>query len=161
MKRMKPVALLLLCMLLCSLPALAASYTGWVGSGTGGSTEMTYRDDLASEVVARTNAARAAQGLFALRIDAELTRAARVRAGELTRYFSHTRPDGAKWSTVSAAARAENIARGQRTADKVMAAWLTSRAGHRENILRPGYGSIGVCAAVYRGVVYWVQLFGK
>ena len=49
---------------------------------------------------------------------------------------------------------------GQRTADKVMAAWLTSQ-GHRENILRASYGSIGVCAFVENGVVHWVQLFGK
>ena len=49
---------------------------------------------------------------------------------------------------------------GQRTADKVMAAWLTS-AGHRANIMRPTFGSIGVCAVVSGGVTYWVQLFGK
>ena len=55
---------------------------------------------------------------------------------------------------------AENIARGQRSAEKVVAAWMTS-ANHRANILRESYGSIGVCAYVYGGVVYWVQLFGK
>ena len=54
----------------------------------------------------------------------------------------------------------ENIAVGQRTADKVMAAWMTS-SGHRANILRPSYGSIGVCAVTSNGVTYWVQLFGR
>ena len=77
-----------------------------------------------------------------------------------TRKFSHTRPDGTAWRTVSSAAYGENIAMGQRTADKVMAAWMTS-SGHRANILRASYGSIGVCAVVSGGVTYWVQLFGK
>ena len=114
----------------------------------------------AAQVVAQTNAERAKAGLGELRVDAELTRAARVRAGEIAMTFSHTRPDGTPWSTVSAAAYGENIAMGQKTADKVMAAWMTSQ-GHRENILRPGFGSIGVCCYVSGGVTYWVQLFGK
>ena len=121
---------------------------------------VSRREDLASQVVALVNEARAKQGLGALRVDGELTRAACVRAGELTQVFSHTRPDGSKWSTVTASAYAENIARGQRTADKVVAAWLSSSDGHRENILRPSYGSIGVCAFSHNGVIYWVQLFG-
>ena len=117
------------------------------------------REDLAAQVVRLVNEERAKQGLGSLRVDGELTRAARVRAGEIARTFSHTRPDGTSWSTVSAAALAENIARGQRTAEKVVAAWMTSD-GHRANILRPGYGSIGVCAWVSGGVMHWVQLFG-
>lgn len=115
---------------------------------------------LAEQVVAQVNAERAKQGLSALRVDAELTRAACVRAAEITQKFSHTRPDGSAWSTVSGSAYGENIAMGQRTADKVMAAWMTSE-GHRANILRASYGSIGVCAYIYNGVTYWVQLFGK
>ena len=118
------------------------------------------RSDLAAQVVEQVNAERGKAGLGALRVDAELTRAAQVRAGEITQTFSHTRPDGTPWSTVSASAYGENIAMGQRTADKVMAAWMSSQ-GHRENILRAGYGSIGVCCVVQDGVCYWVQLFGK
>ena len=114
----------------------------------------------AEQLVAQVNAERAKAGLSTLRVDAELTRAAQVRAVEITQVFSHTRPDGTSWSTVSARAYGENLAMGQRTVDKVMAAWLTSK-GHRENLLRPGYGSIGVCCYVYGGVTYWVQLFGK
>ena len=122
--------------------------------------EGTNRSDLAAEVVRQVNEERAKLGLSPLRQDAELTRAACVRAREIAQTFSHTRPDGTAWRTVSGAAYGENIAKGQRTADKVMAAWLTSQ-GHRENILRASYGSIGVCAFVHDGVVYWAQLFGK
>jgi uncharacterized protein YkwD len=118
------------------------------------------RTSLAEEVVRQVNMERARRGLGALRVSAELSRAARIRANEITRRFSHTRPDGTAWRTVSSAAYGENIAMGQRTADKVMAAWMTS-SGHRANILRSSYGSIGVCAVISGGVTYWVQLFGK
>lgn len=121
---------------------------------------VSNRDDLAGQVLSLVNEERASRGLGAVRMDAELTRAACVRAGEIVQSFSHTRPDGTSWSTVSGSAYGENIARGQQTAEKVMAAWMTS-TGHRENILRASYGSIGVCAYSYNGVMYWVQLFGK
>lgn len=118
------------------------------------------RTSLADEVVRQVNLERARRGLGVLRVSVELSRAARIRANEITRRFSHTRPDGGAWRTVSSAAYGENIAMGQRTADKVMAAWMTS-SGHRANILRPSYGSIGVCAVISGGVTYWAQLFGK
>ncbi len=118
------------------------------------------RSNLAGEVVRQVNVERRKAGLKELSVSAELSRAAAVRAHEIVQKFSHTRPDGTRWTTVSSAAYGENIAMGQRTADKVMAAWMSS-AGHRANILRSGFGSIGVCAWVSGGVTYWVQLFGK
>lgn len=116
--------------------------------------------DYAAQVIAQVNAERARYGLSALQVDADLTSAACLRAREITQTFSHTRPDGSSWSTVSQKAYGENIAKGQSTPDKVMAAWLSSQ-GHRENILRSSFGSIGVCAYRLNGVLYWVQLFGK
>ena len=106
----------------------------------------------AQSVVNQVNQERAKRGLSTLRVDPTLTAAAQKRAMEIVQKFSHTRPDGTKWSTVSSKAYAENIAMGQKTADKVMAAWLTS-SGHRANILRASYGSIGV-ACVKSGNVY-------
>lgn len=120
----------------------------------------TYVDSYARMVANEVNRERAARGLSALRVDAELTRAARVRAQEIAQKFSHTRPDGSSWRTVSSAAYGENIARGQKTADKVMAAWMSSD-GHRRNILRAGFGSIGVCCLKVGNVYHWVQLFGR
>ena len=117
-------------------------------------------NDLAAEVVAQVNQERAVKGLSTLSVDAELTAAARTRAQEIAQSFSHTRPNGSSWSTVSTKARGENIAAGQNTADKVMAAWMSSTS-HRDNILRPSFGSIGVCALKINGVIYWVQLFGN
>lgn len=115
---------------------------------------------MAAEVAAQVNAERAKYGLSSLTVSDELTRAACVRASEIVRQFSHTRPDGSSCFTVSGAAYGENIARGQSSADRVMAAWMSSE-GHRANILRESYGSIGVCALKVNGVIYWVQLFGK
>ncbi len=114
----------------------------------------------ASQVIQLVNEERAKQGLAPLKQSAELTRAACVRAGEIVSKFSHTRPDGTAWSTVSSAAYGENIAKGQRDAERVMAAWMSS-SGHKANILRESYGSIGVCAYKVGGTIYWVQLFGK
>jgi len=114
---------------------------------------------MAAEVVRQTNAERAKQGLSTLTVSSELTRAAAVRAQEIVKKFSHTRPDGSAWSTVSSAARGENIAMGQQSADKVMAAWMSS-SGHRANILRSSFGSIGVAAYKVGNTLYWVQLFG-
>lgn len=115
---------------------------------------------LAAQVITQVNAERAKYGLPELSMSAELTRAACVRANEIVEQFSHTRPDGSSWSTVSGSAMGENIAKGQNSADRVMAAWMSSD-GHRANILRESFGSIGVCALQVNGVIHWVQLFGK
>jgi uncharacterized protein YkwD len=48
----------------------------------------------------------------------------------------------------------ENIAKGQRSPQEVMDAWMNSQ-GHRENILSPNFTMIGV--GYYNG--YWVQEF--
>lgn len=138
--------------------ALASTWTA--GASQPARSTVSLRTSLSGEVVRQVNQERVRRGLGTLKVSAELSRAARIRAGEITRKFSHTRPDGTAWRTVSSAAYGENIAMGQRTADKVMAAWMTS-SGHRANILRASYGSIGACAVVSGGVTYWVQLFGK
>lgn len=147
-KTIKLLSILLMIGALLSQLALAANQTVYT------------MDSMARQVVDQVNAERAARGLKTLRVDASLIAAARTRANEIVRKFSHTRPDGTKWRTVTNLAYGENIARGQRTADKVMAAWLTS-SGHRANILRSGFSSIGVCCVKAGSIYYWVQLFGK
>jgi len=112
------------------------------------------------ELVRQVNADRKKYGLNALSVDSDLAAAARVRAAEIAKSFSHTRPDGTKWSTVSSKAKGENLARGQQTVDKVMATWMFSD-GHRANILRSSYKTVGVCAYRQDGIMHWVQLFGN
>jgi len=121
--------------------------------------QAAWMDGYAYAVVSQTNTERAKHGLSALRMDVELMAAARVRAEEISRKFSHTRPNGKTGSSVTANARNENIARGHGSPDRVMAAWLTSDS-HRRNLLARGYGSIGVACLEVNGITHWVQLFG-
>lgn len=126
----------------------------------GAAQAASWQDGYSRAVVEEINMERSARGLGTLRVDAQLTAAARVRALEIAEKFSHTRPDGTRWKTVLDTAGAENIARGQKTPDKVVAAWMTSD-GHRRNILRESYTSVGVACLKSGNVYYWVQLFGK
>ena len=120
----------------------------------------TFIDSYTYSVIDETNLERARYDLGELRVDEELMAAARVRADEIVRKFSHTRPDGTEWRTVSSEAYGENIAKGHNNPDRVMAAWMSS-SGHRQNILKASYGSIGVACVQVGNVCYWVQLFGQ
>ena len=111
------------------------------------------------------NEEREKAGLQPLTLKADVTEAAQVRAVEIVKSFSHTRPDGRKFSTalteagVSYRGAGENIAWGQKTPEQVMEAWMNSE-GHRANILNEKYTSIGVgYYSNANGVNYWSQLF--
>lgn len=128
--------------------------------GTDGS-----QDAFANEVVRLVNEERAKAGLPALTVDRGAASAAQVRAKEIERSFSHTRPDGSSFNSalteagVNFRGAGENIAYGQNSPDKVMEGWMNS-SGHRANILNSSYTSIGV--GHYQnasGVNYWTQLF--
>ncbi|MDR3766963.1 MAG: CAP domain-containing protein [Butyricicoccus sp.] len=138
-------------------------------SGSGGGSQQTPDSDssqtsYAAQVVSLVNAERAKYGLSALTMDKQVTAAAQVRAGELNRSFSHTRPDGRSCFTALVEAGAsyrgagENIAYGQTSPQAVMQAWMNS-SGHRANILSNKYTKIGVGYTVKNGVVYWTQMF--
>ena len=118
----------------------------------------------ASEVVRLTNSARSQNGYAALVEDGALSEAAAVRACEIARSFSHTRPSGASFSSalsesgVSYLRAGENIASGQKSASEVVNAWMNS-PGHRANILNSSYSRIGSASVNIDGTLYWVQLF--
>ena len=118
----------------------------------------------ASEVVRLTNSARSQNGYAALVEDGALSEAAAVRAREIARSFSHTRPSGASFSSalsesgVSYLRAGENIASGQKSASEVVNAWMNS-PGHRANILNSSYLRIGSASVNIDGTLYWVQLF--
>ena len=118
----------------------------------------------ASEVVRLTNSARGQNGYAALVEDGALSEAAAVRAREIARSFSHTRPSGASFSSalnesgVTYLRAGENIASGQKSASEVVNAWMNS-PGHRANILNSNYSRIGSASVNIDGTLYWVQLF--
>ena len=111
-------------------------------------------------VLARVNEARTAIGLPELLWNAELAKAADIRAKEIEQAFSHVRPDGSEWWTVNdEIIYGENIARGYPSADSVMEAWMES-SEHKDNILYASFQTIGVALYENNGRWYWVQEFG-
>lgn len=120
---------------------------------------VTYDFTTAYEILDIVNKERAAAGLSALTMDKDLLEAAMFRGAEITGCFDHTRPNGTSCFTISSKSYGENIAYGQRNATAVMTAWMGSE-GHRNNILRSGYKSIGIGVVVSGGRMHYVQLFG-
>lgn len=117
------------------------------------------------QVLNLVNSERAKAGLPALKLDTDITAAANVRAKEIKKSFSHTRPNGSSFSTalkeqgVSFIGSGENIAWGQISPEQVMDGWMNSD-GHRANILNKNFKNIGI--GYYQdanGRNYWVQLF--
>jgi uncharacterized protein YkwD len=129
-------------------------------SGTSG------RAGLENEVTALVNRERERNGCGRVRTDERLRTAARRHSQDMAdrNYFDHTSPDGrTPWDRARRAgyeqAIGENIAKGQRTPESVMSAWMNS-AGHRRNILNCDARAIGVGLAYDDGAPIWTQLFG-
>ena len=113
------------------------------------------------QVVEIVNTERVKQKLSPLSVDESLMKSCDVRAKELVKSFSHTRPDGSSCFTsieTSYNAAGENIAYGQNSAQAVMTGWMNSE-GHRNNILSDSYTHIGVGCYENNNRLYWVQLF--
>lgn len=116
--------------------------------------------DPVGRVLELVNYYRGQQGLSPLTLDSTLCSAASTRARETVSNFSHTRPDGSQWYTVSSLAHGENIVMGTgMDADSAMTKWMNS-SGHRANIMDGSYGTLGVGYYYSGREVYWVQLFG-
>lgn len=157
-----------------------APYTGEapVKSTTTTPMEHPVQTDVATakqDIIDRTNALRAEHGIAALTADDQLMRAAQVRADEMaaTGAYSHTRPDGRKYYTVTDCRQVgENIHQipllylaQQKTAlaETLVYSWSKS-AGHMENMTDESYAAIGVGLARgtdANGLECWycVQLF--
>lgn len=119
----------------------------------------------AEQVVELVNQERTKAGLNAVTLDQNIASAALVRAKEIETSFSHTRPNGSKFSTalteqgVTFKGAGENIAWGQKSPEAVMQAWMNSE-GHRANILNKNFTKIGV--GFYQNAAgrnFWTQLF--
>lgn len=116
------------------------------------------------EVIRLVNEIRAKNGLGTLKEDWELSRVARYKSQDMknNNYFSHTSPtygspfDMMKKFGISYTSAAENIAKGQKTPQEVVNAWMNS-SGHRANILNKNYTHIGV-GYVKSGNI-WTQMF--
>ena len=116
------------------------------------------------EVIRLVNEIRAQNGLKALTYDWQLARVARYKSQDMkdNKYFSHTSPvygspfQMMKSFGITYRSAGENIARGQRSPQAVVDAWMNS-SGHRANILNSSFTHIGV-GYVASGN-YWTQMF--
>ena len=121
-------------------------------------------ENFAQEILYLVNVERKNAGLKPVALSKDLMHAAKIRANEITKKFSHTRPNGSSfYTTVRTAYRyvGENIAAGQLSSEEVVQSWMDS-PGHRENILDPHYTRMGVGYVYNSDTVYkhfWTQLF--
>lgn len=130
-------------------------------TGNNGGSQST-QSDFAAQVVKLVNAERAKAGLSALASDSLLDKVAVAKAKDMSdnNYFAHQSPtygspfDMMKQFGVTYSYAGENIAKGQKTPQEVVTAWMNS-AGHRANILSKNFTHIGV--GYYNG--YWAQEF--
>ena len=87
-----------------------------------------------------------------------------MRAKEIVSSFSHTRPNGTSCFTVlneigaKYTSAGENIAKGQKTPEQVVEAWMNSPS-HRANILSSKYTKLGVGCYFNGSNTYWAQMF--
>lgn len=125
----------------------------------------------AQQIVDLVNQERQAQGLAPLAVNARLTEAAAIHAGQMVSFnrMEHTLPEaqypglvdrinavGYRYSSAG-----ENIAYGYSNAASVMNGWMNS-PGHRANVLSTGFTEIGVAVAyTSQGVAYYAQVFGR
>lgn len=118
------------------------------------------------EILKLVNIERAKQNLKPLTLDWQVSRVAQYKSDDMANknYFSHTSPtygspfDMLKSFNVKYKSAGENIAKGQKTANAVMTAWMNSE-GHRANIMNANFTHLGVGYTVKNGTTYWTQMF--
>ena len=115
------------------------------------------------------NAERAKEGITPLEFDTSLSAAAEIRAEEISRSFSHIRPNGQWWYTALLGTDAEysqiaeNIAAGAAPPEIIVKMWMDSEE-HRRNIMDPAYTRMCVAVAAVpedNYYLYWDQLFAS
>ena len=125
--------------------------------------EVTNDYKTAYEILELVNKERTKAGKTKLTMDKDLMETAMLRASEAVIKFSHTRPDGSAWYTAEKkdiGSMGENLAIGFGSTTRVMDAWMKSE-GHRANILKDKYRTVGIGVVKYNGSYYWAQFFGE
>lgn len=129
---------------------------------------MTERnaETFAERVLELVNIERTSRGIPPLRLARDLMQAAAIRAEEISRVMSHTRPNGLPCQSMFHDGQytiGENIAGGYTTPEAAVQGWMDS-PGHRANILNPDYKELGVGYYYKSNTTYqehWVQMFRR
>ena len=99
------------------------------------------------DVLAMMNVVRESVGLEAFTMDEGLQDIAEIRASECAQKFSHIRPNGKAWYTVSNLTNGENLAHAvnstQQKPENVVYAWTLSPK-HYANLVRSSFTSVGI-----------------
>ena len=127
---------------------------------------VTQQEAYRSSIMNLINKERRKYGYSSFDKDSLLHAAAQKRAKELSKKFSHTRPNGYKWTSAISMKydfkrAAENIARDLATPQQVVDAWM-DKASTKSKIISKNYNDIGV--GVYLssdGYLYGCVIFAK
>ena len=108
------------------------------------------------ELLSLTNKERQNNGIAPLAFNERLTDAAAKKADDMFEYgyWAHNSPSGkTPWVFIKSSGykyvyAGENLARGFTTTEDVIMAWMTSSAGHRENMLSSNYSDVGFAVKI-------------
>jgi len=149
-------------------PGSSSNSTGSSSNSNGSSNTSTMTSD-EKEVFDLINKQRTANGLSALKVDAEVQRVAKIKAQDMVDrgYFSHNSPTyGTPFEMlqsfkVSYKTAGENIA-GNSSNSGAVNAWMNS-SGHKANILNGNFThtGIGVVNSYKYGKIYVQMFIGK
>lgn len=129
-------------------------------------TVVTMQKSYINKTIRLINKERRKYGYASFDRNSLLQSAAQKRAKELAKKFSHTRPNGYKWTSAISMKydfkrASENIARDFATPQQTVDAWM-QQASTKAKIISRQYDEIGV--GVYLapdGYLYWCAIFAK
>ena len=121
------------------------------------------------EMLNKINELRATHDLPALNVDTDLVSYAQIRANEITKKFSHTRPDGTEGLDIiplSKSYAGENLSwhvmdQGVDAAVEGTFTALVNSPSHLENMIAPEYTKIGIASVEFNGRMYVTYMFSN
>ena len=121
------------------------------------------------EMLNKINELRASHDLPALNVDTDLVSYAQIRANEITKKFSHTRPDGTEGLDIiplSKSYAGENLSwhvmdQGVDAAVEGTFTALVNSPSHLENMIAPEYTKIGIASVEFNGRMYVAYMFSN
>lgn len=124
---------------------------------------------MSEKMLAKINELRATYDLPALNVDTDLVSYAQIRANEITKKFSHTRPDGTEGLDIIPLSRSyagENLSwyvmdQGVDAAVEGTFTALVNSPSHFENMTAPEYTKIGIASVEYNGRMYVAYMFSN
>lgn len=121
------------------------------------------------EMLNKINELRATHDLPALNVDTDLVSYAQIRANEITKKFSHTRPDGTEGLDIiplSKSYAGENLSwhvmdQGIDAAVEGTFTELVNSPSHLDNMIAPEYTKIGIASIEINGKMYVAYMFSN